>query len=121
MAHRCCAPANPNIVAGWRLAQGASSAKTLVPAFAHRETAMQELPTELAIVITLPVEYDREFAGFIGDRLVAPGQIDNTEPAHPDPDVAGKQDPLVVGTAMPNGVAHDAKQSMWDFILPVAA
>ena len=43
---------------------------------------------------------------FVEDGLPSPGQVDDAQTTHPDPEVAADVDSLVVGPAMDDAVAH---------------
>ncbi len=58
-------------------------------------TAERQSLAQVAIVVQLAVEDDRDVLGFVPDRLVAAGQIDDAQPAHPQcesrrPRIVGK-------------------------------
>src|SRR5437660_9265176 len=73
-------------------------------------TAERQLLAQVAIVVQLTVEDDRDILGFVPGGLVAAGQIDDAQPAHPQcksrrPRIAGKK-PFFIRTAMVHRRGH---------------
>ena len=48
---------------------------------------------------------------FVVDRLLPRGQVDDAQPPHPEADARLDVDPLVVGPAMPDDVAHPVHEA----------
>jgi hypothetical protein len=69
-----------------------------------------ELGPQLLVVVDLTVEDEPHGSVFVVDRLLAGRQIDDAQPAHPETDAGFHVDPFVVGTAMPDDVAHAVHQ-----------
>ena len=73
-------------------------------------TAEHEALAQVAIVVQLAIEDDRDILGFVPGGLVASGQIDDAQPAHPQcksrrPRIAGKK-PFFIRTAMVHRRGH---------------
>jgi hypothetical protein len=67
--------------------------------------ANQVLP-KLAIVVDLTIEHDGDGPILIVDRLVAPFEIDDAEPPHPDAHVASRVKTVVIGPPMGDARTH---------------
>ena len=61
------------------------------------------------MVVDFPVADEMNIALFIGDRLMAAGDVDDAEPTHCQPGIAPGLDALVIGAAMRHRGAHCAK------------
>src|ERR1700694_4671665 len=75
-------------------------------------TAERQALAQVAIVVQLAVEDDRDVLGFVPGGLVAAGQIDDAQPAHPQcesrrPRIAGKKS-FFIRTAMFHRRGHRA-------------
>jgi len=69
-----------------------------------------QLIAELSVVVDLAVEHHGDRPVLVVDRLVAAGQIDDAQPAHPQcksrrPRIAGKK-PFFIRTAMVHRRGH---------------
>src|SRR6478672_13745859 len=71
--------------------------------------AGQEPRAELLVVVDLAVEHDVDGPILVRHRLMPAGHVDDAEAAHADGDARRDVIPVVVGPAMPNGVAHAAE------------
>ena len=67
-----------------------------------------ELRPELAVVVDLAVEDDRQVARTAGHRLVAGREVDDRQPTESQGDRVGDEVAVVVGTAVPDLVGHGA-------------
>ena len=74
--------------------------------------AERQALAEVAIVVHLAVEDDRDVLGFVPDGLVAARHIDNAQSAHPQRESRGArisgQEALVIRPAMPHRSGHGA-------------
>ena len=61
---------------------------------------------DLAEVVDLAVEHDRDGAVFIAERLMAAFEVDDGEPPMAEANRALDEQTLAVGTAMDHDVAH---------------
>ena len=68
--------------------------------------AGQELLAQLGILEQLAVEGDPDRAVFVGDRLPAPGQVDDRQPPGPQRHARLDVELLVVGTAVGDRAGH---------------
>src|SRR6185436_20319839 len=90
---------------------GVSVEQTLgVRVRAETPAARFEAAAQLAVVVNLAVERDREAAVVGGDRLMAVLDVDDAETAHAERDGAVDELSAVVGTAMPHRLAHAAQE-----------
>jgi len=69
-----------------------------------------ELGAQLAIVVDLAVEDDPVAAGGVAHGLAPGHEIDDRQPRHPEPDVAGGVDARVVGAAMLEKAEHRGQE-----------
>ncbi len=65
-----------------------------------------ELAPQVAVVVDLAVEADPDRLVFVGERLLAGGQIDDAQTAVAQCRLSVDEDPFRVGTAMHDAVAH---------------
>ncbi len=72
----------------------------------ERVATLEQLLRERAVVVDLPVEDNLKGFVFIVDRLLAGLEIDDAEPSHAEAHASVEKEPLVVGAAVSNGVAH---------------
>ncbi len=61
---------------------------------------------QLAEVVDLAVENDRDAAVLVEDRLVAARQVDDRQPPHPERDRSVDEIACIVGAAMRHRIAH---------------
>src|SRR5579871_55516 len=72
---------------------------------------VDQLRSQLTIVVNLAVKSDPKRGVFIRKRLMATGKIDNAQPSIPQPEFLINVKSLVVGAAMRHGVGR-ASQSL---------
>jgi hypothetical protein len=87
---------------------------------AQHVPAGYEPAAQLLVVVDLAVEDDRFGAVFVEDRLLAPGQVDDTEPSHSETHAPPHPDALVVRAAVLQGGAHPAHERLRDGALSLA-
>src|SRR6516162_3984427 len=71
-----------------------------------------ELPAQLAIVVNLAVEDDPHGPILVVDRLVACGQVNDAQPAHPYAAALADERPLIVRTTMRDRSAHPGDERL---------
>src|SRR5262249_39797325 len=69
-----------------------------------------EKAAELAVVVDLAVEDDDSRAVLVGNWLVPAAEVDDRQPAAPEPDLRFEVDPLVVGATMCHHARHRAER-----------
>src|ERR1039458_2535976 len=80
-----------------------------------------ELGAEFGKVVNLAVENDPCAAVFVEDRLMAAGEVDDTEAAHAETSAVGDVESLVVGAAVHDLAAHVAHESFGNVALASCA
>jgi hypothetical protein len=75
--------------------------------------------TQFLIVIDFPIENDEDTVVFIKDGLMASCQIDNGKSAHAQGDSISHPRALIVGSAMPNHLAHLIDQLLRPIVVVV--
>src|SRR5438094_410565 len=73
-----------------------------------------ELVAELDIIVDLPIEDDLQLPIFIADRLGSPLDIDDREPAVPQPDLSVDERALPIRPAMAKHSHHSAHERRVD-------
>src|SRR5690606_17757081 len=68
---------------------------------------------ELAVVVDLAVEDDRDGAVFVGDGLAAAAQVDDAEPPHAEADAVGREESVLVRAATRDRRGHPAGSRQW--------
>src|SRR5690242_2859777 len=72
--------------------------------------AQDQALTQLAVAVQLAVEDDGDVLGFVPDGLLAAGEVDNAQPAHPQSKARRarlvKEESFFIGTAMAQGRGH---------------
>jgi hypothetical protein len=86
----------------------------------QRVPARDELLAQLAVVVDLAVQDDRDGAVLVEDRLVAGGEVDHAQALDPQRDVGGAEDPARVRPAVLEARAHALGQLRVD-VVPVRA
>src|SRR5687767_2588994 len=79
---------------------------------------LEQPRAKLMVVVDLAVVDDGDVAGLIGDRLLAPGDVDDAEAAHPEGRLTNDPAPVIVGAPVPDGVAHPVKQHLVAWAAP---
>src|SRR6266540_7053143 len=67
---------------------------------------LEQLLRKRAAVVDLPIEDDLKGSVLIVDRLLSGLEIDDAEPSHAEAHASVEKEPLIVGAAVSNGVAH---------------
>jgi hypothetical protein len=73
-----------------------------------------EVPPQIAIVVDLTVENNRDQSRFVGDGLVTSCQVDDAEAAHPHANISISGDSLIIGPSMLYRIAHRGYQAAWN-------
>ena len=81
--------------------------------------ASLQIRSELPIIVDLAVEYDPDRPVLVRQRLMAAGDVDDAEPAHPEAHGAVHIDAFVVGTPVNDGLTHRPDDSRLDLLVPV--
>jgi hypothetical protein len=76
-----------------------------------------ERRAQLAEIINFTVEDNTDITGFVEDRLVSAGKIDNAETAHAKGNRRSDEDAVFVRTAMPYRIGHPASNRFASFRL----
>ena len=67
---------------------------------------LHQLFAQRLIVPDLAVKGEPDLAGFVGQGLMSPTQVDDTEADHPQSDVPIDIDPAVIGAPMSDQARH---------------
>ena len=78
-----------------------------------------QIRSELPIIVDLAVEDDPDRPILVRNRLMAAGDVDDAEPAHPEAHGAVHVDAFVVGTPVNDGLTHRPDDSRLDLLVPV--
>ena len=81
---------------------------------AEAMTALHKIVAEFAVVVDFSIKDEGDRLIFVGERLIATGDIDDAQAAHGQADIAVDEVSGAVGTAMPQPVIHGSQKWLRD-------